>query len=67
MTPQDVKVALNHDVSYNGGTYKMTAYTLRTVGGKLFQQAELQDPCGNSVIIAALDKIAPSEGDGRME
>jgi len=57
MIPQDVKTALNHDVMYNGSAYKMTAYTLRSNDGKLFQQAELQDKCGNSVTIVPLDKV----------
>ena len=57
MTPQDVKTALNHDVTYNGTAYKMIAYILRSKGGKLYQQAELQDPNGNSVIIVALEKV----------
>ena len=67
MTPQDVKSALGKMVQYNGSEYKMTAYILRHGEKGFLYQAELQDPNGNSVIIAALDKIAPSEGEGRTE
>lgn len=67
MTPQDVKIALNHDVVYNGNQYKMTAYILRSKDGKLYQQAELQDSCGNSVTIVPLKDAQIQIIDGRMK
>ena len=57
MTVPEVKEALGNPVSYNNAEYIMTAYTLRKKDNKLYHQAELQDPCGNSLLIVGLDKI----------
>jgi hypothetical protein len=58
MKPADVKTALGHQVTYRDVMYTMTAYILRKQDGKLVYQAELQDPNGNSVVIAPLDGVA---------
>ena len=58
MKPADVKTALGHQITYRDVMYTMTAYILRKQDGKLVYQAELQDPNGNSVVIAPLDGVA---------
>lgn len=64
MTPKQVKDALNKTVGLKGGgTYRFTGATIRkSVSGKIFYQAELQDlTARHSVRICKLEDIEPVE------